>query len=67
MRYEYAEPLLGVAEVARRLGLKESTIRSWLLRRKNLAAVHCGRAVRIPAQAVEEFIRRNTIPAREVR
>jgi excisionase family DNA binding protein len=37
------------------------------LRRKNLPFVRCGRAVRIPAEAVAEFIERNTIPAREPR
>lgn len=57
--------LLSVQETAERLGLKPATIRAWLLRRKNLPFVRCGRAVRIPAEAVAEFIERNTIPARE--
>lgn len=59
--------LLTVGEVAELLGLQEATIRAWLLRRKNLPCVRCGRAVRIPATAVVEFIERNTIPAREPR
>jgi hypothetical protein len=29
--------------------------------------VNCGRAVRIPADAIERFIERNTIPAKEER
>ena len=58
--------LLTVVEAAEALNLKTSTIRAWLLRRK-LPCVHVGRAVRIPAQAIAEFIERNTIPAREER
>jgi excisionase family DNA binding protein len=59
--------LLSVQETAEQLGLKPATIRAWLLRRKNLPFVRCGRAVRIPAEAVTDFIERNTIPAREGR
>lgn len=58
--------LLTVAETAVALALKPSTIRAWLLRRK-LPRVHCGRAVRIPAEAIERFISENTIPAQERR
>jgi excisionase family DNA binding protein len=58
--------LLSVKEAGELLALKPSTIRAWLLRRK-LPRVNCGRAVRIPAQAIAEFIERNTIPAREPR
>jgi excisionase family DNA binding protein len=58
--------LLTVQQAADALGLKVSTIRAWVSRRK-LPRVNCGRAVRIPAQAIAEFIERNTIPAREER
>lgn len=58
--------LLTVAEAAEALNLKISTVRAWLLRRK-LPRVNCGRAVRIPAEAIAQFIERNTIPAREGR
>jgi excisionase family DNA binding protein len=58
--------LLSVKEASEVLALKPATIRAWLLRRK-LPRVNCGRAVRIPAEAVEDFIQRNTIPAREPR
>lgn len=58
--------LLTVKQAAELLGLKVATIRAWLLRRK-LPRVNCGRAVRIPADAIVEFIERNTIPAKEQR
>jgi excisionase family DNA binding protein len=58
--------LLTVKQAAEALGLKVATIRAWLYRRR-LPCVHCGRAVRIPAAAVTQFIERNTIPAREDR
>jgi excisionase family DNA binding protein len=56
--------LLSVREAAAALGLKTSTIRAWLLRRKILF-VRCGRGVRIPESVIEEFITRNTVPAKE--
>jgi excisionase family DNA binding protein len=56
--------LLTVVETAEALNLKTSTVRAWLAKRK-LPRVNCGRAVRIPAEAIREFIERNTIPARE--
>jgi excisionase family DNA binding protein len=58
--------LLSIKEASEVLALKPATIRAWLLRRK-LPRVNCGRAVRIPAEAVERFIAENTIPAREQR
>jgi excisionase family DNA binding protein len=60
------QKLLSIKEAAEALALKPSTVRAWLLRRK-LPRVSCGRAVRIPAEAVAQFIERNTIPAREER
>jgi excisionase family DNA binding protein len=57
---------LTVRETAELLNLRESTIRMWLLKRK-LPRVNCGRAVRIPVDAITKFIERNTIPAREER
>jgi excisionase family DNA binding protein len=58
--------LLSIKEASEILALKPATIRAWLLRRK-LPRVNCGRAVRIPADAIADFIERNTIPAREPR
>lgn len=56
------KPLLSVDEAANELGLKPATLRAWLTRRK-LPRVNCGRAVRIPAAAIAQFIERNTIPS----
>lgn len=56
--------LLNVNEVAHLLGLKPATLRAWILLRK-IEFVRVGRAVRIPRKSVDEFIERNTIPARE--
>jgi excisionase family DNA binding protein len=58
--------LLSIKEASELLALKPATIRAWLLRRK-LPRVNCGRAVRIPADAIAQFIERNTVPAREER
>jgi excisionase family DNA binding protein len=58
--------LLTVAEAAEALNVKIATVRAWLVKRK-LPRVNCGRAVRIPADAVTQFIERNTVPAREER
>lgn len=55
--------LLTIREVAKILGLQEGTIRTWLKQRR-LPKVRCGRAIRIPAGAVEDFVRKNTVPAR---
>jgi len=55
--------LLTVREAADRLALKEGTVRLWLAQRR-LPVVRCGRAIRIPLQAIEEFIQSNTIPAK---
>lgn len=58
------QKLLSITEASEALAVKPATIRAWLLRRK-LPRVNCGRAVRIPANAIAEFIERNTTPARE--
>jgi len=55
--------LLTVKEAGTLLGLKEATIRAWLSRRK-LPYVRCGRAIRVPAEAIAQFVERNTIPAK---
>lgn len=54
--------LLTVKEAAEILGMKVSTIRAWLYQRR-LPVVRCGRSIRIPGQAVAEFIELHTTPA----
>jgi excisionase family DNA binding protein len=49
-------PLLRVSEAARRLGLKEATIRKMILEQRILY-VKLGRAVRIPEETVDQLIR----------
>lgn len=56
--------LLTVKQAANLLSLKVATIRNWLYQRR-LPCVRCGRAVRIPADAIAQFIERNTVPAKE--
>jgi excisionase family DNA binding protein len=58
--------MLSVEEAAQELGLKESTIRAWILRRR-ITYVKLNRAVRIPRAEVERLIREGTIPSRQVR
>lgn len=62
MLVRMSKRLLTVRETAEMLGVKEPTIRSWILLRKNLPFVRVGRAIRFPLEAVEKFIRDNTIP-----
>jgi excisionase family DNA binding protein len=56
--------LLTVQEAAQMLGLKVGTIRAWLYRRR-LPCVRCGRAVRVPREAVAQFIEKHTVPAKD--
>jgi len=60
------DQLLSIEEAARRLGLKATTLRAWRLRRAHLPFVTLGGAVRVPSDAIEKFIRENTVPARGV-
>lgn len=56
--------LLTLAQAARLLAVKESTLRAWRLRRKHLPFVRIGRSVRVSSAAVEELIASSTTPAR---
>ena len=61
------ETLLTAAEFARRMNIKEATVRSWLLRGK-LAKVKIGtRLVRIPSTEVDRVICEGFVPARPER
>ncbi len=50
------ERLLTVREASEKLGLREATLRRWVLD-KRVAYCKLGRAVRIPAAAVSRLIR----------
>jgi excisionase family DNA binding protein len=56
--------MLTVAEVAPKLGLRVSTVRAMLLRRKIPFVKLSARCVRIPRLEVEKLIRDHTIPSR---
>lgn len=58
-----SKDLLTVAEAAAVLGIKEATVRAWILRRK-VTYVKLGRVVRIPAKELEMLIERATVPSR---
>lgn len=55
--------LLTVAQVAEILGLKESTIRAWIARRR-IGIVRLGRAIRVPVEETSRLIAEGTIPAK---
>ncbi len=55
--------MLTVEQAAERLGLRVSTLRAWVLRRK-ISYAKIGRSVRIPEQEIERIIRENTIPVK---
>lgn len=61
------EKLLRVSEVAERLGLRVSTVRAWILRRRIPVVRVSSRAIRVPESAVAKLIEAGTIPARESR
>jgi len=52
-----------VRQAAQALAIKDGTLRLWLGQRR-IPYLRCGRAIRISVQAVEDFISRNTVPAR---
>ena len=67
MQRESIGELLTVPEVARRLAIKESTVRSWLLTRR-ISKVRVGvRAVRVPVSEIERLVHEGFVPARERR
>ncbi len=53
------EQLLRVKEVAEILGTTEGTVRAWIFYKK-LRTVKLGRAVRVPAEWLDEFIKSQT-------
>jgi excisionase family DNA binding protein len=60
------QSLVTVKICAGRLCMSEKAIRLWLARGL-LPRVKLGRSVRIPLEALESFIKENTLPARRLR
>ena len=54
--------LRSVAETAKALGVKEPTIRAWILQRR-LEVVRIGRRVLVKAETIDFLISRGTVPA----
>jgi excisionase family DNA binding protein len=63
--HEPKSRLLTVEEAAERLGVKPSTIRSWILKREKLEVVKVGRLVRIKEKSIGRFIDQHTITPKE--
>jgi excisionase family DNA binding protein len=62
MKQSLGKPmLLTVEEAATRLGIRPSTIRSWILRKQHLEVVKVGRLIRVTDSSIDDFIARNTI------
>jgi excisionase family DNA binding protein len=61
-----APRVVSISEAAVLLGLRPSTIRAWIGRRK-ISSVHLGRRVMIPIEAIEVALSRGLVPAREDR
>jgi excisionase family DNA binding protein len=58
--------LVTVTQFAELLGLKESTIRAWIARRR-IGIVRLGRAIRVPLEEADRLIAEGTIPPKRPR
>jgi excisionase family DNA binding protein len=56
--------MLRVPEAAERLGIRNSTMRRWIMKRKIGYVRLAGRAIRIPAPEVEKLLEAGFVPAR---
>jgi excisionase family DNA binding protein len=56
--------MLTVEQAAEQLGLKQSTLRAWVLRRKIAYHKVGGKAVRIPQREIDRLIEESRVPAR---
>ncbi len=59
-----SKKLLTPDEAATMAGVKESTIRRWILERKYIDVVKLGKSVRIPIESVERLIADGFRPAK---
>jgi excisionase family DNA binding protein len=67
IREQVARGMLTVHEAAQELGLRPSTVRAWLLRRKLGFIRLSARCVRIPRSEIERIINDGSVPARGAR
>jgi excisionase family DNA binding protein len=56
-------PFMTVDQFSTRTGMKPSTVRAWILRRR-ISVVRFGRSVRISEDELSRLIREGTTPAR---
>ena len=54
--------LVTLDEAAKQLGVSIAAVRDWRFRRKHLAFVKVGRAVRVLQTSIEKLIERQTVP-----
>jgi hypothetical protein len=67
LREKLARGLLTIPQAAAELGIRESTMRAWLMRSKISCVRLSPRCVRVSWEEVERVIKEHTIPAREAR
>jgi excisionase family DNA binding protein len=63
MSHQQLIDMLSVRQVADLLGLQESTVRAWVLRRR-IPYLKIGRTVRIERAALEALFEASRVPAR---
>lgn len=56
--------MLTIRAAAERLGLREATLRSWVLQRR-IQFCKLGRSVRISEAEIDRIIQRGTVPPRQ--
>jgi excisionase family DNA binding protein len=54
--------LVTLDEAAKQLGVTIAAVRDWRFRRKHLAFVKVGRAVRVLQNSIDKLIERQTVP-----
>jgi excisionase family DNA binding protein len=54
--------LVTLDEAAKQLGVSIAAVRDWRFRRKHLAFVKVGRAVRVLQNSIDKLIERQTVP-----
>jgi len=59
-----SDVLLTVPQCARRLGIREKTLRFWIWQRK-IEFIKIGRSIRISEHVVSRIVEQGTVPARD--